>query len=426
MKRVLLVCVVLVFVVALVGVSISHAIPSWAKKYETSCSTCHYAYPRLNAFGKAFDNNGYRFPGDDEEYSKDKAVSLGAEAYKRVWPDAIWPSDIPGKSPMSLRLISRVNITPDEETEINFEFPHELEVLFGGTIGESLSFFGELEVEHESDLEYGFALLYRYRPLLNIRVGAIEPMPIHESTRLTAAHYNYGNFRAAPSGSGERWRFRDGQSGVEVWGAANGPNGRGGFKYNVGLVNGQGLYDVNSDKDLYVRATYKIGGMGEIGEEEETGEPGAQVSESYLDDSFRLGAYGYVGKSSYAKDGTSWDDDFRVFGVDWDLWFRRLNTFGIYLRQTDDDPKGTGTENNMGAWFVEADYVIFPWLIGVGRYEWTDTNLDDDSKDPETNLIPAAVFMVRPNVKVTLEGQIPLDDARKDNKKYVIGIDFGF
>ena len=41
------------------------AIPAFARKYQTSCTTCHTAFPKLNPFGEAFRRNNYRFPGDD-------------------------------------------------------------------------------------------------------------------------------------------------------------------------------------------------------------------------------------------------------------------------------------------------------------------------------------------------------------------------
>src|SRR3990170_7009566 len=75
----------------------AEAIPAWSRKYQTSCSTCHAVYPKLNHFGKAFRNNGYRFPGgEDETATKETPVSLGADAYKKMFPRALWPSDIPG------------------------------------------------------------------------------------------------------------------------------------------------------------------------------------------------------------------------------------------------------------------------------------------------------------------------------------------
>ena len=75
-------------IILLTGLSLivqeTQAIPSFARKYKTSCSTCHYAFPKLNGFGKAFKNNGYRYPaGQDLEMTKEEPVSLGADAYKK-------------------------------------------------------------------------------------------------------------------------------------------------------------------------------------------------------------------------------------------------------------------------------------------------------------------------------------------------------
>jgi hypothetical protein len=58
----------------------SYAIPAFARKYNTSCATCHVGFPKLNAFGEAFRRNGYQFPGHtDAEFIKQDQVSLGAE-----------------------------------------------------------------------------------------------------------------------------------------------------------------------------------------------------------------------------------------------------------------------------------------------------------------------------------------------------------
>ena len=52
------------------------AIPAFARKYQTSCSTCHLAYPTLNSFGKAFRAHGYRMPGGDEALIERRARQL--------------------------------------------------------------------------------------------------------------------------------------------------------------------------------------------------------------------------------------------------------------------------------------------------------------------------------------------------------------
>ena len=48
-----------------------YAIPPFARKYQTSCQTCHLDFPKLNDFGKAFKDAGFKFPADDETYIKD-------------------------------------------------------------------------------------------------------------------------------------------------------------------------------------------------------------------------------------------------------------------------------------------------------------------------------------------------------------------
>lgn len=57
----------------LVGFSIvpAYGIPAFARKYQTSCATCHVAFPKLNAFGESYRRNGFQFPeGTDLEYIK--------------------------------------------------------------------------------------------------------------------------------------------------------------------------------------------------------------------------------------------------------------------------------------------------------------------------------------------------------------------
>jgi hypothetical protein len=41
-----------------------NALPLFARKYSFQCTQCHMAFPRLNAFGMQFRQNGYRLEGD--------------------------------------------------------------------------------------------------------------------------------------------------------------------------------------------------------------------------------------------------------------------------------------------------------------------------------------------------------------------------
>jgi hypothetical protein len=87
------------------------AIPAFARMYGTSCSTCHLDFPKLNDFGKAFKDAGFKFPKDDESLIKIPPVMLGAPANAEIWPKAIWPGTIPGIPPIGFRMTNYLQFT---------------------------------------------------------------------------------------------------------------------------------------------------------------------------------------------------------------------------------------------------------------------------------------------------------------------------
>src|SRR5512136_2316799 len=82
---------ILILVVLLAASTSALAVPAFARKYGTSCLTCHVVYPKLTPFGEAFRRNGYRFPGVDGDFVKQEAVALGQEANKKTFPNSVWP-----------------------------------------------------------------------------------------------------------------------------------------------------------------------------------------------------------------------------------------------------------------------------------------------------------------------------------------------
>src|SRR5271157_5502787 len=88
---------------SLIWASRSYGIPAFSRKYQTSCSTCHNNFPELNDFGLAFKKNGFKFPKDDQNFVKEPPVLLGAKALREVFPEAIYPGEIPGNIPIAFR-----------------------------------------------------------------------------------------------------------------------------------------------------------------------------------------------------------------------------------------------------------------------------------------------------------------------------------
>src|SRR5215469_12658578 len=97
----------------------SHAIPAFARMYGLSCSTCHIDFPKLNDFGKAFKDAGFKFPEDDASRIKIPPVMLGAPANAELWPKAIWPGTIPGQPPIGLRYNNYFQYTGSSRNKYN-------------------------------------------------------------------------------------------------------------------------------------------------------------------------------------------------------------------------------------------------------------------------------------------------------------------
>jgi hypothetical protein len=113
------------FALALVTFSAtnSFAIPAFSRMYGTSCSTCHIDFPKLNDFGKAFKDAGFKFPKDDESILKIPPVMLGAPANAELWPKAIWPGTIPGQPPIGLRYNNYFQYTGSSRNKYNTLLP---------------------------------------------------------------------------------------------------------------------------------------------------------------------------------------------------------------------------------------------------------------------------------------------------------------
>ena len=91
------------------------AVPSFARKYRVSCSTCHNVFPQLNSFGRLFRAKGYRMPGRDERFVRDSQVPLGDSMADRLWPRTISSSDLPGSSVAAFIMSSNLNVVPGKQ-----------------------------------------------------------------------------------------------------------------------------------------------------------------------------------------------------------------------------------------------------------------------------------------------------------------------
>ena len=383
------------------------ALPIFARRYETSCMTCHVVIPKLNAFGIAFRNNGYRIPLNDEKLIKTPDIALGAPAWKKLWPKAVWPGAIPSMPPLAVRAIMDLNVRPSAPIKVNLDFPNSLVGYFAGSAGDSFSFFGNLFLAGATnqlfvDRVYGQFKLAPESPgqnWLTLKLGRIDTRAEPFSNtfrRTTAQNLNVDDFRALTGG----FALRDHDAGVELWGAATGPDNRGGIEYAVGLVQGTaGAPENNNFKDYYVTASYKLGGLGVVGSRSEITE---QFSgpEGYTETSVSLGGFTYVGKGKPQISGVL-EDRLRRSGVKLDVWLKDLNVFGAFVRG-EDELRGLTRTIQTSAIMAEADYRVLPWVMPTVRFE--KTNFSDGRRNVVL-LIPAVSLLVRANVRLLAEGR---------------------
>ncbi len=455
MRKVLLTLMVLSFLFILLGLSNqkADAIPAFARKYKTACITCHATYPRLTALGEAFRLNGYKMPGDDELYVKDEPRVLGAEAYKNVFPDAVWPSDMPGMPPVALRLITDYEVdiggTKDSRTDFRID---AAKILGAGSFGQDMSFFVEIEYEEaeleieaetepvgsggedvvteieveefESGTEFSGWLLWEDLLFgdnyLNLRLGTIGMQDLalpntRSHNRISVQDYLYTDALNLHAHGNDA-------VGVEI-------NGFGkSWRYNLGVLNGDGA---TSRKDYYGALSFKIGGLGYDGSGGFT-EEGALTSDPagyWRDDSVLFGLFAYrsnVGAGNIESDR---------FGADVRVNYKDLSFAVGYIDGDDIAGHGHGGSVELAdkeVFFAEAEYFILPWIQSYVRYE----NLDVDAQDPgdQARVVLGSVLLARANVKFNVEGTFYTDNDpreaaggdKNDDDRLVLRLDYAF
>ncbi len=209
----------------------SPAIPAFARQYGTSCSTCHIDFPKLNDFGKAFKDAGFKFPQDDANMLKIPPVMLGAPANAEQWPKAIWPGTIPGLPPIGLRYNNYLQFTTGSPNRFNNLLPPGtagpyvptadfetglFSIFTAGNFGSDIAFWVDDDISVSGANANGglgeaylkFVNIGRFMKLptnaLNLRVGQIElDLPFTQSKSIWVSPYdiytqaNVGNLNPA-------------------------------------------------------------------------------------------------------------------------------------------------------------------------------------------------------------------------------------
>lgn len=413
-------------------------IPVFARRYRTSCTTCHTAPPKLNVLGEAFRLNGYRFPKNQQLLRAEPSIPLGDEAWKDLWPRAIWPGELPGTPGLSLRVQSDLEVrnSPAASYSWTMRFPADVYLLGAASLGGNMATFVEAEWEPDEGVRVLQAKLtaqdiLRFLPsrTLNVWVGLQGLYPLSFADRqidragislFRWQRFSVGSVRLARDDGSElarstsEFRLVQSQPAVELNGIFAGR-----LSYGIGLAQGSGASetDRNNHKDVYYRLRYKVGGLRLDGLFDDSARtPHARAGQLY-DRSLSLEHFAYWGSEPLQQGARN---RIRAVGASARALAGPVDV-GVGMTRGDfgapwGDVRGDGA--HYSSVFAKAEYVLLPWVIASLKGErfafLPNVSLLRDGyvrgAPREEILTPGVITLLRPNVRLVAEGQLYVSD----------------
>ena len=327
----------------------SSAIPNWARKYGTSCYTCHSGFPTRNAFGEAFKANGFRWPGgEDADHAKQEQVKLGADGWKKTFPESPWPSDLPGFAPVAIFVtgplinyadkVEKTKSQPGQQVTpqiLNWGGPFDARILYGGTIGENVGFFGAIQGIATGTTSSSFRATWSFAP--GVMLGLGNAFNFWSSGEDIST---YSRVFPSTNGTGVEFTYVAGEKsgGVNVYAGLTG-------KGTTAAQLSSATTPTHLDDIRYLRAEYKIGGAGVLSG------GGGTLGNGYLGLDNHLGiGMGIVdtkpGYSTFLGEET-------VYGID---------ASGTYGSFTGGVAYSKGRVLKLSNYAIDAGYFVYPWL----------------------------------------------------------------
>jgi hypothetical protein len=384
--------VLITFVVLLLVSGTSYAIPAFSRQYGTSCSTCHVDFPKLNDFGRAFKDAGFKFPKDDETFIKIPPVMLGAPAQKELWPHSIWPGTVPGVPQIGLRfntffqiygknrnafngqlLGAPGSVVPPVVPKTDFQ-PGLFSIFTAGNFGSDIAFWVDDDfsvggANSNGGLGDGYLKFVQFGKLFKLpdyamalRVGQFElDLPFSQARTWNLSGWdiydeaNIGVMNSLVPTSqnvNNAFAFSSPGQGVEI----SGGRSYRGYHYSLAVINQNtsgstnpgsnvspevGLFSDSNFKDVYGRFSYRFNlehDPASRNEIQAAGQSGPR-DHTYLN----LGTFYFYGRSVQRLTGATASDvitarePFYRVGGDFSFNYRTFNLFGLLMYGHDKD-----------------------------------------------------------------------------------------
>lgn len=321
------------------------AIPAFARKYETSCQTCHAgAFPSLNAYGREFQENGLQLAKGAEQPVVEEAA---------LAPNAPWERlQLLREVPVALRAQASASLVAgggQNGNTLNFRALEGLTLLMGASVFEDISFVAAADVAPGPVLHhaaFGFHNLIGDQPWVNLRFGKLLLLDF-----LRPGHRELSSV-GNPAGSvhlGLNPTYLDNSHlGAEVYGRLL----RRKVFYELAVVQGaqgpDGLSDLDAYKDVF-----------------------GQLQLSHQ--GFTVGGLGYWGNTQLVDTAQGvavrFTDRFLIAGGSLEWGVGPVTLFGTVLHGSHSNPTGHGERQDYTSARAQMDIQLARDLVATIRYD---------------------------------------------------------
>ena len=279
------------------------AIPAFARKYRTTCATCHSPIPRLNAFGEQFAANGFELPGEQQPR------------------DTINTGDPLLRLQQSLPLAVRIDAymaayagARGAQVASDLQTPWAVKLLSGGQVADKISYYIYFLLSERGEVGGLEDAYVQFTDIggsgVSVIAGQFQVSDPMFKRELRLEYEDYQPYRVRVGDTRADLTYDRGL--MALW------SPRDGTDLTLEVVNGQGLtaadnnrqYDRDDFKNVALRVSQDVG-------------------------TARIGAFGYYGREQ--AEGVK--SSFTVFGPDATIPLGSVGEVNIQLlRRWDDDP----------------------------------------------------------------------------------------
>ena len=372
MKNIFTITILSLIIITVIGSDI-FAIPAFARKYNTTCKTCHSPFPKLKPYGDDFAGNGFQLKDKD---APRYYVDTGDDELSLI-----------RDFPLAVRLEGYVTYNQDDSKQSDFTTPLLFKLLTGGTITKDVAYYVYyiLESGEPGKIEDAWFMFNNlFGTELDFTIGQFQVCDPLFKRELRLTRDDYYIYKVKPGASMADLTYDRGiiiNYGLET-----------GTDIVLEIINGNGIgeaflsgnFDNDKYKNLFGRVSQDMG------------------------ENLRIGAMGYWGKEKQVSPEGDFDEINELWMLGGDATIN-VNPFELnlqYIKRRDSNPYFYYSEkeevNTQGGF---AELIFRPegdesiWY-GVALFNWIESDQTD------LNLKQLGVqfgYLLRRNIRLVAE-----------------------